>query len=247
MKKKAVEILKWIAFRAPLLDKIGAPRYPYKINPGQLAFLAQAIDDTRRAGSGGCILEVGVARGMTSFFLAKHLASTGDSRRLVLLDTFSGFDKGSLDHEVNHRGKSRGELTAFRYNSSAIFKKQIRNIGYENLEVIRDDATKFDYLSLAPIDVVLLDIDLYLATKASAQRIWTHLRSHGSILVDDCLPDSPWDGSLQAYIELCEEWGLTPRLVGGKGGVLSKQEQRTLGAGTQNTPLGKEDCAADSG
>ena len=215
-----IETFKWLAYRLPLVSKVGAPQYPYKITPGELCQLIAAIDATK--GNKGSIVEVGVARGMTSFFLAKHLQSTQDDRQLVLLDTFSGFDDASIEYEVKQRQKSKSEISAFWYHSRRVFENQIRNIPYKNIKVLQADAAKFDYASIAPIDAALIDIDLYIATKATAQHMWPHLSPGGTIVIDDCVPGGPWDGSLQAYQELCNEFHCEPRFVGRKGGVLVK-------------------------
>ena len=159
---------------------------------------------------------------MTSFFLAQHLSTTGDHRPLVLIDTFEGFDRESVEFEISHRRKSKDDLDFFSYHSQRIFESQIRDIGYNNVRVLKADASTFDYATIAPIDVAFLDIDLYLATKAAAEAIWPHLSEGGVILIDDCVDGGPWDGSFQAYVELCRQFGCEPRIVGGKGGVLEK-------------------------
>ena len=159
---------------------------------------------------------------MTSFFLAKHLATVGDRRTLVLLDTFGGFDSKSVEFEVANRSKTVGDLDFFSYHSQRIFESQMRDIGYDNVEILKADASSFDYSTIAPIDVALLDIDLYLATRSAAEAIWPHLSEGGVILIDDCVEGGPWDGSFQAYLELCNHFGCERRIVGGKGGVLEK-------------------------
>src|SRR5947209_19944141 len=101
--------LKYVAYRTPLMRLLG-PRYPYKISPGQLTFLCDAISATSK--TGGSILEIGAAKGDTSVFLLEHLRTTGDPRKLHLIDTFSGFTPDSVTHEVTIRGKERSEFAA---------------------------------------------------------------------------------------------------------------------------------------
>jgi len=68
-------ILQWVkraAFRWPVLRDFSRPRYSYNIYPSQLSWLCHAITATRD-NSGGCIVEVGCARGMTTAFLLAHM------------------------------------------------------------------------------------------------------------------------------------------------------------------------------
>jgi O-methyltransferase len=215
----AKSLLKWIGYRLPGINKIGAPSYPYKITPGQLAHIVNSIDATK--GNGGCIVERGVARGMTSLFIAQHLKDSGDDRILYLLDTFSGFDAPSIEFEVNQRGKDAREFSAFRYGDQGIFEHQIGASDFPNIRIIKADASTFDYTSIGPIDVALLDIDLYKATKSAAKGITPLLSPNGSLLIDDCMANTPWDGSLQAYKEICQELNLKEQYTGSKGGVVS--------------------------
>lgn len=213
-------LLQKIAYRAPILSRIFSPAYPFKVSPGQLAFLCDAIDATREVG--GAILEIGVARGSTSVFLLEHMRTRGDDRTIYLLDTFSGFTGESIRHEVEQRGKDDKSYNAFRYGDEAIFCRSLHRLGYRNFATVAGDASKVDYGRFGPISVVLLDIDLYLPTKLILEAVWPHLTSPGFICIDDCLANTPWDGSLEAYSEFITAHGLEHRIVGNKGGALSK-------------------------
>ena len=60
--------IKRIAFK---YSKNSAPNYPYLIEPIQLANIVHSIDSLLDIK--GSIIEIGVARGMTSYLIAHHL------------------------------------------------------------------------------------------------------------------------------------------------------------------------------
>ena len=68
MLKNIREFMKKVAFR---YTNLGAPHYPYNIQPIQLSFLVSELD--RLTNLKGNVLEIGVARGMTTFFLCHHI------------------------------------------------------------------------------------------------------------------------------------------------------------------------------
>jgi hypothetical protein len=49
-----------------------------------------------------------------------------------------------------------------------------------------------------------------------------HLNARSYIMVDDCQPNSLWDGSDQAYNEFIQSHSLPRVIVGTKGGVVEK-------------------------
>lgn len=207
------EMLKYIAYRVPG-SRFGAPSYDYKLTPGQLAFLTQAIDDT----SGGCVMEIGVARGQTSMYLLEHLKTRKDPRELVAVDTFSGFTKESIESE-RARGNHAAEFDAFRYGDQEIYTENLRRAGHTNFRTVAGDAAKVDFARLGPISVLLLDIDLYEPTRKVLDLVWPHMTRPGIIMVDDCRPGE-WVGSLDAYTDFVRAKGIAPCIVGDKGGVI---------------------------
>ncbi len=186
-----------------------------------MSFLCEAITKTR--GASGAILEIGVAKGDTSVFLLEHLRTTADARKVYFLDTFSGFTSDSVSYEVDVRGMSSDDYDVFRYGDERVFARNLRRLGYENFETVKGDAAQIDYSKFAPIDVVLLDIDLYKPTREILGRLWNNMATPGYICVDDCMAGTPWDGSLQAYQEFLAEKKLQSHIVGQKGGIVVKQ------------------------
>jgi hypothetical protein len=219
---RIIEALKYGVYRTPLLQRLMAPSYPYKISPGQLSAILEFINATRD--TDGAVVEIGVAQGDTSVFILEHLKTTGDPRKAYFFDTFEGFTRESVNHEVGARGKRKKDYDAFSYCDQSIFEKNLERLGYSNFQTVKGDASKYDWSRIAPIAVVLLDIDLYQPTIDVLRRIWPHVVDGGEIVVDDCLPDSAWDGSLAAYQEFREEIGHPFIRVGDKGGVLRKSE-----------------------
>lgn len=214
------ELFKYVVYRLPIANRLMSPDYPYKINPAQLSALVELVDHTKE--SEAAVVEIGVAQGDTSVFLLEHLRTTGDGRALLLFDTFSGFTADSIDVEVSKRSKDRGEYDKFRYGDESLFRSRLRKAGYENFRTYQGDAAKFDWASIGPIGAVLLDIDLYAPTKDILEAIWPHLVSGGGIVVDDCIADTPWDGSLQAYQEFISAHELPFTRVGHKGALVRK-------------------------
>lgn len=215
---KLKEAVKYAVYRTPIVGRAMAPVYPFKVDPGELAAMVGLIESSRAAG--GAVIEIGVAQGDTSVFLMEHLRTVEDAREVLLFDTFSGFTQSSIELEVESRGKDRAEFDKFRYGDEEIFRKRLSAAGYSAFRTFKGDAAEFDWSSLGPIGAVLLDIDLYEPTKAILDAIYPHLCPGGGIVVDDCVPGGPWDGSLQAYEEFIGTHGLPFERVGHKGAVV---------------------------
>jgi O-methyltransferase len=215
---RLLESTKFAIYRTPVLNRLMAPKYPYKLNPGQLCAMLGFIDAT--LGSGAAIAEIGVAQGDTSVFLLEHLRTTHDERTLHLFDTFDGFTEVSIDHEVSVRGKSRVDFGAFRYGDEARFNSNLHRLGYTQFRTIKGDASEYDWPSLGPIGALLVDIDLYQPTLDILRAVYPQLVPGGGIVLDDCLPNTPWDGSLQAYEEFIRKHKLPFERVGRKGAVI---------------------------
>jgi hypothetical protein len=216
--KPLVGIAKKIAFKH---TSIGAPTYAYNIEPIQLATLINELERLRTFS--GCIVEIGVARGMTTRFIAQHLV---DQKRLhetvYAMDTFASFMELDLDYEVSHRGKSLSDLKGFEYND---FKAWSRNFkDHPFVMPIQTDCSVFDYRKLGPIKLAFLDVDLYLPIKTTLPILFDCLIPEGVILVDDVMPNMTYDGAYQAYMEFCGERAIQPVVIGNKCGIIRKGE-----------------------
>jgi len=214
--KPILETAKSIAFR---YTPLGAPRYPYNVEPIQLATLINEIERLKE--TTGCIVEIGVARGMTTRFMAQHLKSQHlDCERLYAIDTFESFTDSDLDYEVAKRGKARFDVSGFKYIEYNAWVRNFRR--YEFVTAIRSDCSVFDYTTLGPIKLAFLDVDLYLPTKNTLPRLFANLVSGGAILVDDVRRSTSYDGAYQAYMEFCEELGIPQKVIGSKCGIIRK-------------------------
>ncbi|MEM6384287.1 MAG: class I SAM-dependent methyltransferase [Pseudomonadota bacterium] len=210
-------------YRTPAINSVTRPKYPYGLVPAQLTWLCNAIDATRQADGGsepGCIVEIGVAQGKSTVFLLEHMRDMGDTRPYYCVDTFSGFVDEHVEHEVNAREKKRAAFSAFSYNDEEIFKKNIEANGFSNMHTLAGDAVKVDWSSLPPIDVMLLDVDLYIPTLQILNNSRPFWSANAHILLDDVKPGGNWDGAEQAYREFTEANDLPYVKVGSKGGSI---------------------------
>jgi hypothetical protein len=214
--KSPKELLKTIAFRH--LPALSAPRYAYGLDPIELAFLVGAITD--RATTSGCIVEIGVARGMTTRFLAEHLVRQGIRKEYHAIDTFSSFTKHDLAYETESRRKTPSDLAGFSYNDFDIWKRNFS--GFDFIRAHKCDCKDFDFTTIKPVSVALLDVDLYLPTSRTLPKLYDALEPGGVILLDDVKAESAYDGARQAYVEFSKSLGLPQEIVGLKGGVFRR-------------------------
>jgi predicted O-methyltransferase YrrM len=221
MRKALREFAKKVIFR---YTRFGAPRYPYNVEPLQLATLVLELERVRNLS--GTILEVGVARGMTTRFLCEHLVRSGrTSERVYAIDTFESFNRKDVDFEVAGRGKSKEELAAFGYNDFDTWRKNFSEFPF--VVPVKADCSTFDYRSIGPIKLAFLDVDLYRPTKEALKGIMDQLCEGGVVLVDDVKPDRyNWDGAYQAYMEFCSENKVEPEVVGEKCGLIRREPHR---------------------
>ena len=205
-----------LAFR---YTRLGAPEYPYIVEPIQLATIVGEIERLKDAQ--GSIVEVGVAWGMTSRFICEHLSACARPwEQFYAIDTFDSFQPKDVEFEVKHRGKTRAQVSGFAYLDFEAWKRNFRMFKF--LTAYKADCSTFDYLKVAPIKVAFLDVDLYLPTKSALRRIYAHLTEGGVMLVDDVMQPSRWDGAYQAYSEFCSESGRPFEVIGNKMGVIRK-------------------------
>lgn len=213
------EFTKSILFRH---TSIGKPTYRYQLEPIQLAEIVlglEAIMEGRN--SPATIVEIGVARGMTSRFIAEHIRAAGYDVRFFCIDTFSSFTDDDLAHEETSRGKSRTDMAVFGYNDFRAWKRNFADFAF--VEPIQADAGRFDYDRIGPIDFCFLDVDLYRPTLAALQRLWPNMADRSILMVDDVNEHDPlWDGAHEAFMEFASQRSLPFRLSGSKCGILWK-------------------------
>src|ERR1035441_4342196 len=103
-----MDLVKKVAFR---YTKLGTPRYLFNIEPLQLAMLVFEID--RLKDTIGAIVEIVVARGMTTRFVCEHLIRRGyANQKLYAIDTFQSFLKSDVDYRSEEH---TSELQSLRH------------------------------------------------------------------------------------------------------------------------------------
>ena len=220
-----VERIKTWAYRSRVLGRISAPHYGYGLQVGELCAIAQALSNT--VGYNGLVLEIGVARGMTTVFLNTYLDELRDDRTYLAVDTFSGFTTEDVEYEVSRRGKQRKSYFGFTYNDATVFQRNMANLGFHRVKVLTLDANSLEQEILGAVSVALLDVDLYRPTLRALEVTYDVLEDGGYIFVDDVVESSIYDGAAQAYLEFTERMDLPLIKVGDKCGVIRKQSVTT--------------------
>ena len=143
--------------------KFAAPSYRYNIEPIQITYLINEIEKFKEVK--GSVIEIGVARGLTTRFLCEHIRKQKieHTTTLYAIDTFDSFTQADLDFEVRERGKAMAELTAFGYNDFAVWSTNFADFPF--VIPVKADCSAVDYSALSPIKLVFLDVDLYLPTQ----------------------------------------------------------------------------------
>ena len=216
--KSTKELFKKLVFR---YTKFGRPYYPYNVEPIQLSIIINEIEKLKDLN--GCICEIGVARGMTTRFIAEHIRNQNieEKNMVFAIDTFNSFIESDLSFEVDKRGKSLKDLKGFEYNSFDVWKNNFSEFNF--VKAIQADCSDFEYQSVSPIKVCFIDVDLYLPTKKALVKIYEATINGGVIIVDDVMDNSTYDGAYQAYIEFCDEYNLQANIIGNKCGLIYKQ------------------------
>jgi predicted O-methyltransferase YrrM len=209
----------WSPLRSYLLYK-----YRYAFTPAQLARLTALA--TEAVAARGDFCEIGCYRGYTTVFLNKHLDAIAPHKRYLTLDTFGGFVAGDVAHERQARGKDsaddRRALGKFTVNSRRWFERTMLFNGITRVTAHAAAVQDFPFSPEARFCFVLIDVDLYLPTKAALEKLWPLLSPGGIIVVDDCHPGHVYDGSRQALEEFCAAQGLRFEVVETKLAVLRR-------------------------
>ena len=213
MNKLIKEIIRKILFR---YTKLGAPNYPYNLEPLQLSEIIISLEKIKNLE--GCICEIGVARGMTTRFICEYLANHKIKTEFYCLDTFSSFVDEDVDYEVKFRKKNKSELSGFSYNNFSRWKKNFNSFAF--VKPMKIDVKNFDFESIKPIKFALLDVDLYLPTLHTLKKLKKNIIKGGILIVDDVNESKSWDGANQAFNEFVNENSLKFKLVGKKCGVI---------------------------
>jgi hypothetical protein len=204
------------------LKRLVVPRYQFSFSPIQLSFLNHLFVESHQCD--GISLEIGCFVGATTVHLNANYRYGLPKRKYLALDTFSGFTKADIAHESMQRGKDLTAIdddTLFSMNSESRFQYTMRINGLDHVDVVKMDANNIQQLQLhEPISLALIDLDLYLPTKASLAYVVPRMQKGGFMIVDDCIPNSRFDGSLQALKEDMATRGLSFEIQHEKLGVV---------------------------
>lgn len=219
MKSAIIGIAHYMSLKTGLGQGTIYGRGPYNFTPNQLIFLCQQLRETALVD--GCLVEAGCASGDTTVFLNKYMDENGIEKPYFAIDTYAGFKEDDLKHELDFRGKKWADIAlAFKINKKAWFDKAMEVSGVGRVTSIEADVKTFDFARLMPIAFCLLDVDLYVPTKAALPRIYDSLAPGGVLIVDDCMDQNRWDGAYQAFTEFVSDRDLKSRIVHKKLGVL---------------------------
>jgi hypothetical protein len=196
----------------------GAPSYPFGVEPIMLSRVMQHIEKITVDSVN--IVEAGVARGMTTRFLLQHLKVLGRKNAYYAIDTFEGFVSSHVDHERASRGKNPNEMRHFEYNDYDVWKGHLAR--FEQLKAVKSDISIFDFSKIKPVEIFVLDVDLYIPTARALENVWDNMSPTGCIYMDDVKPNNVWDGSLQAFEEFVSKTGARCERLGDKTGLIYK-------------------------
>jgi len=213
LKNRIKDFIKKIIFN---YTNFGKPNFPYNLEPSQLSEIIFSLDKLENVD--GCICEIGVARGMTTRFICEHLNNKSKNTNFYCIDTFSSFETDDINYEVKNRNKNKSDLIGFSYNNFDRWKKNFEKFKF--VRPIKADVKKFDFKTIMPIKLAILDVDLYAPTISSLNNIKDCMSKGGILIVDDIKKDERWDGAEQAFYEFVKKESLDYKLVGNKCGVI---------------------------
>lgn len=216
IKKYLIEKIKYVVFNFTWLGK---PRYPYNICPMHLSSMVLDLDASKSYKGG--ILEIGVARGMTTMFLNEYLSNIGSVDPYYALDTFTSFDNDDINYEVKTWKKRKIDLIGFQYITYNAWIKNFKN--YLNVKPIKCDCKNFDYKILGKLKLCFIDVDLYLPTLFALRGVYDQLIPGGVIYVDDVIIGKEYDGAGKALFQFCVEKKITFEKIGIKSARIYKQ------------------------
>lgn len=209
------EFLKRLAFRSGVIKA----SYDFLLEPNELLELMLALRRGERLS--GDIIEVGVARGRTTVFLNRFLDSLDSAKTYYVVDTFSGFVPEDIAHERLNRGKQRYSYRGFSYNSMRVWERNVvQDNGLKRVKIIPGDIKRVNLDPGQTFSTALIDVDLYLPTKAALEIIYPRLVRGGTIIVDDACEDGPYEGAFAAFMEFAKTRPAECRILPPKCGII---------------------------
>jgi SAM-dependent methyltransferase len=211
------------AFRTGLIKT----KYSLGIEPNELLTLMLALKHGEELP--GDIIEVGCGRGKTTVLLNRFLDSLNSSKRYLAVDTFSGFVRSDVEFERKTRNKEEKagfyaqSFGRFSYNSSAVWHKVVVDENRLNrVQMVVGDIKEVEFEPRQQFSTALIDVDLYLPSMVALRKVYGRLVQGGTIVVDDVVEGSLYDGAHRAFREFVSTTGVAFETLPPKGGVIRK-------------------------
>jgi hypothetical protein len=158
--------------------------------------------------------------GKDNVFLNRYINSLDITVDYYAIDTFSGFTRDDLASE-HAQGRDYWYNPVFRGNSKTRFDRTMQRNSVKRVTSFQADASTFDYETISPFRMVLIDVDLYRPVLLALNAIY-NLVAPGGIIIDDCKQGGRCEGAYQALTEFTNARGMEPAIVHGKLGVIVK-------------------------
>ena len=110
-------------------------------------------------------------------------------------------------------------MVGFSYNNYDKWKRNF--INFDFVRPVKTDIKKFDFKSISPIKLVILDVDLYKPTQIALNNLKGNMVTGGIIIVDDVKNNNSWDGAYQAFYEFVKSNSYNYRIIGNKCGIIN--------------------------
>lgn len=154
----------------------------------------------------GDILELGIFRGGTTTLMAKFLKKINSKKKIYACDAFIGLP---YDDRFSSRKGGKGWLSD---TSEQIAREKFEKFGVSNkIEIVKGlfEETLYQKLADKKFSFILVDCDLYDATKYSLKYAYPRLSTNGIVMFDDYYrfdnDNEPPSGETKAVDEFCAE------------------------------------------
>lgn len=168
-------------------------------------------DEIYRRNLPGSVAEVGVYRGE----FAQYVNLAFPDKKLLLFDTFSGFEEADVEHDKTH-GYSATEKKLFADTSIEVVKRKLPHPEKAEFRVgVFPESA--EGTSQERYCFVSIDVDLYRPTRLAIGHFYRKLVPGGYIMVHDYGTEE-FEGVRVALLELADELGLVYFPVTDSGG-----------------------------
>ena len=161
------------------------------VSDERMAGLLSAVEYVAAAKIPGAFVECGVWRGGSSMAAALTMLRLGETREMVLFDTFEGMPEPG-EHDIDFTGQTQAECWAPGSKESGTSLPEVatamRSTGYDMAMVRLVQGLVEDTIpdeAPDPIAVLRLDTDWYESTRHELEHLFPRLSRGGVLIVDD--------------------------------------------------------------